>query len=279
MSDKFSDNTIKAIASFGDRYLGSILSNLYLNHPDFSDEIKTMIDEAVAMKNNDSVNKLLEEACLPGYPDHQTLKDFDASCLSDSDKTIYENVKSGNSLLSNKPNLILYGPPDQGKEKIAIGLADLLCRARYNVRFIDFHLLMETLQTHGRISSSNTLYQSLSKVECLIIDDFAGMNIHDVDLLDSLYVLLRNRKDNHLSISSRRKPRATFITTYHHPQNWPKHLIGDDFKVLHIINILYGSGSMITVDEKAEKKSSSQESAQQSSNPNQASTQTPNPEN
>ena len=152
-----------------------------------------------------------------------------------------------------KPNLILYGHPDCGKEKVAIGLGDKLCREGYSVRFIDFHHLMEIMQTHGRIPASNTLYKTLGKVECLIIDNFACMNIHDVDLIDSLYVLLRSRTDDHLGPKVKKKPRATFITTHHHLEEWPRHLIGDDFKVLQIINILYGRGTLLSIDEKAPK--------------------------
>jgi hypothetical protein len=91
----------------------------------------------------------------------------------------------------------------------------------------------------------------LTKVECLIIDDFACMNIHDADLLDSLYVLLRTRIDDHLSPKTKKKIRATFVTTHHHLEDWPHHLIGDDFKVLQIINILYGRGTLLSIDEKA----------------------------
>ena len=111
--------------------------------------------------------------------------------------------------------------------------------------------MMEVLQTHGRIPASNTLYKTLGKVECLIIDNFACMNIHDVDLLDSLYMLLRSRIDDHLSPKTKKKIRSTFVTTHHHLEDWPRHLIGDDFKVLQIINILYGRGTLLSIDEKA----------------------------
>ena len=110
---------------------------------------------------------------------------------------------------------------------------------------------MEVLQTHGRIPASNTLYKTLDKVECLIIDNFACMNIHDVDLLDSLYVLLRSRIGDHLSPKTKKKIRSTFVTTHHHLEDWPRHLICDDFKVLQIINILYGRGTLLSIDEKA----------------------------
>ena len=151
--------------------------------------------------------------------------------------------------------------PIAERRRVAIGLGGKLCREGSSVRFIDFHHLMEIMQTHGRIPASNTLYKTLGKVECLIIDNFACMNIHDADLIDSLYVLLRSRIDDHLNPKTKRKPRATFVTTHHHLEDWPRHLIGDDFKVLQIINILYGRGTLISVDEKApreeEKESSS----------------------
>ena len=253
MPDKFTDNVLQDIASFNNRYLGSILVNLYASHPELQDEILQSVDDALIAKVNDTVNKLLEEAFLPGYPDHLTLSDFDTSCLSKVDKEVYDRFMTLDCLTdkSRKPNLVLYGPPDCGKEKVAIGLGDQLCREGKSARFIDFHHLMEVLQTHGRIPSSNTLYRILTKVECLIIDNFACMNIHDADLLDSLYVLLRSRIDDHLSPKAKKKIRSTFVTTHHHLEEWPPHLIGDDFKVLQIINILYGRGTLLSIDEKA----------------------------
>jgi hypothetical protein len=85
----------------------------------------------------------------------------------------------------------------------------------------------------------------------MLSTDFACMNIHDANLLDSLYVLLRTRIDDHLSPKTKKKIRATFATTHHHLEDWPRHLIGDDFKVLQIINILYGRGTLLSIDEKA----------------------------
>ncbi len=253
MPESFAKQVLQDIASFNNRYLGSILADLYTNHPELQDEITDSITYAIESKNNDTVNKLKEEAYLPGYPDHPTLSDFDNNCLSKDDKEVYDRFMTLDCLTdrSRKPNLVLYGPPDCGKEKVAVGLGDRLCREGKSARFIDFHHLMEVLQTHGRLPSSNTLYRILTKVECLIIDDFACMNIHDADLLDSLYVLLRTRIDDHLSQKTKKKIRATFVTTHHHLEDWPRHLIGDDFKVLQIINILYGRGTLLSIDEKA----------------------------
>ena len=79
MRDPFTKQVLQDIASFNNRYLGGILANLFESHPELQEEIADSIIGAVAAKENDNVNKLLEEAFLPGYPDHPTLSDFDAS--------------------------------------------------------------------------------------------------------------------------------------------------------------------------------------------------------
>ena len=90
MTDKFTKQILQDIASFNNRYLGGILANLYASHPDLQEEIAIAITNAIAAKDNDTVNKLLEEAFLPGYPDHLTLSDFDSSCLSKADREVYD---------------------------------------------------------------------------------------------------------------------------------------------------------------------------------------------
>jgi len=130
MRDPFTKQVLQDIASFNNRYLGGILANLFESHPELQEEIADSIIGAIAAKENDNVNKLLEEAFLPGYPDHPTLSDFDASCLSKTDKEVYDTFMTLDCLTgrNRKPNLVLYGPPDCGKEKVAIGLGDRLCR-------------------------------------------------------------------------------------------------------------------------------------------------------
>lgn len=130
MPESLTTQVLQDIALFNNRYLGSILADLYTNHPELQDEITDSISYAIESKNNDTVNKLMEEAYLPGYPDHPTLSDFDNNCLSKDDKEVYDRFMTLDCLTnrSRKPNLVIYGPPNCGKEKVAIGLGDRLCR-------------------------------------------------------------------------------------------------------------------------------------------------------
>jgi len=236
---------------FEDRYLTNILYELYCAHDDLHEEIQALIDQAIENKKHDKYNDLLIAAHLPMYPDHYTLKDFDPICLDSAGKEIYEQMTNLSFLDSrSKPNLILYGPPGQGKEKVAIGLAAHFCSNRHSALYIDFHQLLKVISTHERLSDSNTTYEDLQKVECLIIHDFAGQNIYDPDLLDALDVLLQERIDKQTSRHNARwKPHLTYVDTCYPPKDWIKHFTADEMKVYSIINKLYGMGLTLHIDE------------------------------
>ena len=90
MYDAYTTQVLQDIALFNNRYLGNILADLYGNHPELQDENTDSITYAIESKNNDNVNKLMENAHLSGYPDHLALSDFDIDCLSEKDKQLSE---------------------------------------------------------------------------------------------------------------------------------------------------------------------------------------------
>ena len=68
MRDPFTKQVLQDIASFNNRYLGGILANLFESHPELQEEIADSIIDAVAAKENDTVNKLLGRRSFPGIP-------------------------------------------------------------------------------------------------------------------------------------------------------------------------------------------------------------------
>lgn len=236
---------------FEDRYLSNIISELWLSHEDLQDEILILIDQAVQNKSYDKCTSLLAEANLPMYPEHYTLKDFDTNCLKAEDRENLEKIINFDFLESrSSPNLIIYGPPGQGKEKLAIGLTAHFCANRHSSLYIDFHHLLKVISTHEALSDSNTKYEDLLKVECLVIHDFAGQNIYDPDLLDALDFLLQERADRqNARHNGRWKPHVTYVDTCYPPNKWIDHFTADEMKVYSIINKLYGMGLTINVDE------------------------------
>ncbi len=244
---------------FENRYLSDVIYKIYNAHKELQEEINILVEQAVQNKEYDKSNGLLEDAGLPMYPEHYTLKDFDVNCLSPQDKESYEQIISCSLLeVRDHPNLIIYGPPNQGKEKLVIGLGDHFCKNRHSVKYIDFHKLLKVISTHEAIPESNTTYEDLEKVECLIIHDFAGQNIYDPDLLDALNYLLQQRADKQIAKhNSRWKPHVTYVDTCYPPNSWIKHFTADEMKVCDIVNKLYGMGLTITVDETNKEKDNS----------------------
>ena len=96
--------------------------------------IKTCIN-----KTNDDINDLLASANLPLYPEHYRLSDFNTSCLSEEDQEKYEELSKLSFLHSeDKPNVLLYGLPDLGREKVASTLGDACCREQKSVFYITY---------------------------------------------------------------------------------------------------------------------------------------------
>ena len=252
------DQEFAALMSFSkDRCLKNILLELTGNHPELTDEVKQLLRDSAANKAADHIYRLIYEAHFQGFPEHYTMKDFDMECMSESDATLLHETRSLRFLSTSRQNLTLFGPPGFGKEKVASGLGDLLCRAGYTVQYIDFHDLMETIRTRGTVPTSHTYYTVLAKTNVLIIDDFAGKKPYDPDLIDGLYIL-KNRSDAHLKsfVAHKRNPKghirpfSTIITTCHAPTRWTGRMSGEDaMTTLKIDNLLYGKGVMITVDE------------------------------
>lgn len=247
---------------FENRYLSNIISEIYLAHEELQDELEIKINQAIQDKDNDQRNNLLENADLPMHPDHYTLKDFDPSCLSAEDKENFDKLVNFSFLEArDHPNLIIYGPPNQGKEKLAIGLADHLCKNKHSALYIDFHNLVTILSTHEKLAESNTTYEDLLKIECLIIHNFASQNIYDRDLLYALDVLLQERVDKQISRHNYKwKPHVTYVDTCYPPVDWIKHFTSDQMIVLNIVNKLYGMGVTITVDESNKPKDETNDS-------------------
>ncbi len=245
-----------------DRYLREVVMKINSSHPELYEEVCKMLEEALKDKMKDYVNKRLVHACLPGYPDHFKLKDIDESCLSKTDLKTFNEIKTTDFINSNQPNLVIDGPPGFGKEKIAIGLGDNLCRQYHSVRYIDYHLFINTIMNHGSVSKSNSLYKELEREEILIIDDFAGINVYDQETIDGISILLKARFEYHMKAYAETKknprrvmiPRATIVTTCHPLGNWVDHFSTDSMTVLKMINVLYGSGHLISVDDSPKQK-------------------------
>ena len=115
-------------------------------------------------KTNDNINDLLASANLPLYPEHYRLSDFNTSCLSEEDQEKYEELSKLSFLHSeDKPNVLLYGLPDLGREKVASGLGDACCREQKSVFYITYDDFADIMKIHCGKAKPNKAYSSLLK--------------------------------------------------------------------------------------------------------------------
>ena len=254
-----SPEIISSLNSCNQLYLRSVILQVLCQHPELTDVIQDLLSKACANQENDKVNKLLSDAHLPGYPEHHRLTDFNPACLSDADQSKYKELASLSFLNSeSRPNVLLYGLADQGRDKIAIGLGDACCRAKRSVFFVSYSRFAEIMRTHGVSPSSNTAYNVMMKANCLIIDDFAGTRIYDEELLDGITQFIEARvkahKESYIQHKHNSKkpfvPCCTIATSSFEPVDWVKYMDQNEKKTYALARFFYQSyATIIHVDE------------------------------
>ncbi len=251
------DELLSNIDSFKNRYLGSALKSLYARHPELREEIAAELNTAASNRKSDKVQNLIEDANFPLYPNHYKLEDFNPSCLNKQDRKQYDDLIKLDFMTNDCPNITLYGPSHYGSEKLASGLGDALCNKLYTVSYIKFSHLIDMLKVHTIDRRMNKEYDKLIKRDCLIIEDFAGQDIEDRDLLSVLYTFLDTRISEHRNSYSRSvkgnighfKPSATIVTTCRDYRKWYSFFNCDPDKATNIISLFHGFGCFLTIDE------------------------------
>ena len=228
-------------------YLRSVIIHIITQYPEMADPVKELLVNAKGNCGNDRVNKLLAEANFPCHPEHSRLSDFDPACLSETEQIKYKDISALSFLHDpKKPNVLLHGLADQGREKIAIGLGDACCRAKLSASFILYDDFVEIIRTHGLISGPNKAYNELKKKNCLIIDNFAGKTVYDEEILDGMAHFIKSRADAHRESYIQHKhnpkmpfvPCCTIVTSSFEPADWTKYMKQDDAKTYNIARFL-----------------------------------------
>lgn len=108
-----------------------------------------------------------------------------------------KNYPSLASYSEDKPNVLLYGLPDLGREKVASTLGDACCREQKSVFYITYDDFADIMKIHSGKPKPNKAYSSLLKTNCLIIGNFAETTIYDESILESMHRLLETRAKAH----------------------------------------------------------------------------------
>lgn len=265
MSEK--ENTLEAIDpeilsalnTCKEPYLKRIILQIINYNPEIKDSVKELIAKISNNQKNDNINKLVVSASFPRYPEHYRLSDFNPACLSEEDQEKYKRLSKLSFLYGkDKPNVLLYGLSDLGREKVAIGLGDACCRDEKEVFYITYNKFADIMRLHCGKPKPNKIYSSLLKSNCLIIDKFAEQTLYDESLLGSMTQQLEERTNSHLEsyILHKRNPekpfvpKCTIITSSFQPVDWTNNMVQDPKKTYLIARLFYQNyATTIHIDE------------------------------
>ena len=136
-------------------------------HP--NEFLKLVLEEEVLYRKNRKANTLLTRA---QFRSHADIEDWDTSFDRGLNKSALRGLARLN-FFHNKENLILLGATGRGKTHLATALGRQLCQAGYSTQFISVNLLFEEVQAYRASGKYLWYLKKLSKLDALILDDFA----------------------------------------------------------------------------------------------------------
>ena len=248
-------NIFNELKVFDDKYLANIVYSLYMNHNDLQEELEQRINLAKERKETDRINKKLNDAGFQYINEDKLKKGFNIDSLNEIDQDSFENMIKELTFLNNrdKPNLLLFGKPEKGKELLSVLIGRAACKKGYKTNFIRYEYLLDILRGDGYFDPKHEPYKTLAKSECLIIDDFAGTIERDKMVISELQRFFRFRQANHLNgTGKKRRPHSTIFLSYYPFHKWNDYLADEDEKAYYFKSMIEDHGTMIKVDDSVE---------------------------
>lgn len=248
-------NIFNELKVFNDRHLANIVYSLYMNHAELQEELEQRINLAKERKENDSTNNKLNGADFPYINEDKLKKGFNIDSLNEIDQDSFNEKIKDLSFLTDrdKPNLLLFGKPERGKELLSVLIGRAACKKGYKTNFIRYEYLLDIFRGDGYFDPANEPYSTLAKSECLIIDDFAGTIERDKMVISELQRFFRFRQANHLKGKGKKKrPRSNIILSYYPFHKWNDYLADEDEKACYFKSMIEDHGTMIKVDDSVE---------------------------
>ncbi|MGN1276634.1 MAG: ATP-binding protein [Floccifex sp.] len=242
-------NIYAELKDFKDRYLKSIIAELYSEHPELQEEIERLIQETKNRKENDNVSGLLDKSNIPDSNSILNTNGFDPEILSVEDKDMFYSTIQNLQFMSDRehPNLLFFGPPLKGKEQLAQLIGKEACKNGYNTQYVYYHNLLKTLRDHEFVKAENKEYEHLQKCDLLIIDDFACEKIQVAETAESLQWLLRQRTIDHMNCKGK-KPRCTLLLCQYPRCEWNTQIVNEGLKADYVSALIENHGIEMVID-------------------------------
>ncbi len=183
-----------------------------VNELSFQERLALMIDQQWSWRENQALARRLKAAKLRGPA---CVEDIDYRAARGLDKTVLRALAKDSAWVRNHENIFVIGPCGVGKSFLASALAQKACRDGYSALYLRAAALSRELALARADGSLRRLLLRLSRIDVLVIDDWAMAPLSDTE-----------RRDIWEICEDRYQTRSTLLTSQLPVSRWHEQ-IGD----------------------------------------------------
>jgi DNA replication protein DnaC len=183
-----------------------------VNELSFQERLALMIDQQWSWRENQALARRLKTAKLRGPA---CIEDIDYRAARGLDKTALRALAKDSAWVRNHENIFVIGPCGVGKSFLASALAQKACHDGYSALYLRAAALSRELALARADGSLRRLLLRLSRIDVLVIDDWAMAPLSDTE-----------RRDVWEICEDRDQTRSTLLTSQLPVSRWHEQ-IGD----------------------------------------------------
>jgi DNA replication protein DnaC len=147
----------------------------------FAERLALMVDHQWNWRQNQALTRRLRAAKLRG---NTCVEDIDYRASRGLDKSVVRSLTQESAWVRNHDNIFVLGPTGVGKSFLAGALAQKACRDGYSALFLRAPALFRDLALARADGSLRYLLARLSRIEVLVIDDWAMAPMQETERRD-----------------------------------------------------------------------------------------------
>jgi len=147
----------------------------------FGERLALLVDHQWNWRQNQALTRRLRTAKLRG---NACIEDIDYRASRGLDKSIVRSLTQASAWVRNHDNVFVLGPTGVGKSFLAGALAQKACRDGYSALFFRAPALFRDLALARVDGSLRHLLARLSRIEVLVIDDWAMAPMQETERRD-----------------------------------------------------------------------------------------------
>ncbi len=136
----------------------------------FLERLAMLVDHQWNWRQNQALARRLQAAKLRG---HACVEDIDFRAARGLDKSVIRALSKESGWVKNHEHVFVLGPTGVGKSFVACALAQKACRDGYSAYYARAAALFRDLEIARADGSFRTLLARLSRIDVLVIDDWA----------------------------------------------------------------------------------------------------------